>query len=469
MSGAATALTSTERTLAVAGRAAQRRELTGWGWIAVGALAVAGVFAILLALSRVPGVETALPWMGGFFYKGLVIHVVFSLVIWLLGVIAFVVSHATYEMASGAPRAGPLGRIGQGFALVAFPCLFAPAFSSSTEPALTNYIPLIIHPAYDVGLVLLGLGILAPIVRLFVNLPGRRAPLSPLAAAATSMAVIYVVALINFAVAAVALSRVSELQYAREQLNWGGGHVLQFGYAVLMLANWAMLARLSLGAKAFDPYLFKLAVGLIAAFTFLTLPFYFAFDPFGDKLHEAYRLLQFAIGVPALLVAVPIFASALKLGGWRHWPWRDPTFVALAVSVALFAVGGVMGLAITGSDTRTPAHYHAVITAVSVSSMGLLLTFGVETLGKPPVSPRAVRALVWLYGGGQMVASLGMFVAGGYGAPRKTPDGGAHLVDAAMAGMAVHGIGALVAVLGGAAFVVVAIRALARPSVASGA
>ena len=40
-----------------------------------------------------------------------------------------------------------------------------------------------------------------------------------------------------------------------------------------------------------------------------------------------------------------------------------------------------MGFLITGSDTRTPAHYHAVITAVSVSSAGMLLTFGLDELG----------------------------------------------------------------------------------------
>ena len=82
-----------------------------------------------------------------------------------------------------------------------------------------------------------------------------------------------------------------------------------------------------------------------------------------------------------------------------------------------------MGFLINGSDTRTPAHYHAVITAVSVSSAGMLLTFGLKELGKPPAPPRLTRLLLGLYGGGQFVASNAMFVAGGYGALRKTPPG----------------------------------------------
>ena len=149
------------RGLAAAG--ALSGELAGWAWVAVGALAVAGVFALLLALSRVPGMDKAPFWPIGFFYKGLVIHVVFSLVIWLMGVFAFLVTAATERAGGERLRAAPLGRIGQGVALVAFPCLFAPAFFDATEPELTNYIPLIRHPAYDLGLLLLAAGVLAPV------------------------------------------------------------------------------------------------------------------------------------------------------------------------------------------------------------------------------------------------------------------------------------------------------------------
>ena len=54
----------------------------------MGALAAAGVLAILLASSRIPGMEKTPFWRIDFFYKGVVIHVVFSLVIWLHGVFA---------------------------------------------------------------------------------------------------------------------------------------------------------------------------------------------------------------------------------------------------------------------------------------------------------------------------------------------------------------------------------------------
>jgi hypothetical protein len=93
----------------------------------------------------------------------------------------------------------------------------------------------------------------------------------------------------------------------------------------------------------------------------------------------------------------------------------------------------------------------------------MLLTFGLEELGRQPVSALTTCALIALYGGGQFVASIGMFVAGGYGAARKTPTGAASLDAVAAAGMAVHGIASIFTIIGGAAFVVVAIRALWRP------
>ena len=120
---AQTTVPSLNRARSAAGvESAGRRELIGWAWLAVGALAVAGVFAILLALSRIPGMEKTPFWPIDFFYKGLVIHVVFSLVIWLQGVFAFLVSVSTLKLAgddvrAARARADRAGRRSRGFSL----------------------------------------------------------------------------------------------------------------------------------------------------------------------------------------------------------------------------------------------------------------------------------------------------------------------------------------------------------------
>ena len=62
-----------------------------------------------------------------------------------------------------------------------------------------------------------------------------------------------------------------------------------------------------------------------------------------------------------------------------------------------------------------------------------------------------------------MIASVGLFLAGGYGAPRKTAGDAQGLEEiGAIAGLYMNGLGALVAVIGGTMFIWVCARALLR-------
>tara|TARA_A100001011_G_scaffold284063_1_gene294489 strand:- start:308 stop:520 length:213 start_codon:yes stop_codon:yes gene_type:complete len=68
-----------------------------------------------------------------------------------------------------------------------------------------------------------------------------------------------------------------------------------------------------------------------------------------------------------------------------------------------------------------------------------------------------------MYAWGQILASSGLFLAGGYGAPRKTagPEQDLEAMGAVI-GMYVNGIGALVAVAGGIMFIWICSSALLR-------
>ncbi|HYN38752.1 MAG TPA: hypothetical protein VES39_05830 [Rhodospirillales bacterium] len=120
----------------------------------------------------------------------------------------------------------------------------------------------------------------------------------------------------------------------------------------------------------------------------------------------------------------------------------------------LFAVGGTLGLFVDGADTRTPAHYHGMIAAVTLAFFGLFFTTFLPALDRAPGSPRRLRLIVHLFAWGQLAACIGLFVAGGHGAPRKVAGQAQGLTDiAAMAGMGLNGLGGLVAVIGGVVFV----------------
>jgi heme/copper-type cytochrome/quinol oxidase subunit 1 len=238
--------------------------------------------------------------------------------------------------------------------------------------------------------------------------------------------------------------------------------VLQFLYALLMLSGWFFLVRACLGEGAFDSDIFRIAVLLLGAFT-LAAPFlYLAFPAFSVLQTEAFRRLQFVVALPSLMIAVGGLAAVLASSRRAKLPWHDPAFLALVLSPIVFGAGGLMGLLITGSDTRTPAHYHGVIAGVNLALMGMFLKYYLPAMGRPVAASRATRMQIALFGVGQLIACVGLFLAGGYGAPRKTPSGDASLVDGAVAGMYLHGAGALIAIIGGIMFVATLLRALSR-------
>jgi len=201
-------------------------------------------------------------------------------------------------------------------------------------------------------------------------------------------------------------------------------------------------------------------VTLIAVFALAAPLLYIAFPAFSAMQTEAFRRLQFVIAFPSLVVAIGGLHGLLAARRERPLPWSDPGFLALVLSAIVFGVGGFMGLLITSSDTRTPAHYHGVITGVNLVLIGLFLKVFLPAIGREVKATRLVRAEVLLFGVGQLVACIGLFLAGGYGAPRKAAAGTVTLVDGAIAGMYLHGVGALFAIMGGTLFVITVLRAL---------
>jgi hypothetical protein len=445
-----------------------RAEMRGWVTLAAGSLAIAGVFALLVAMSRIPRIAGVLPWMADFFSRGLVIHVVFSFVVWFLTVFALLATLASYRIAAPAPpRLAWAGQVGRALVSLSFPFLLVPAFFRSTEASLNNYVPAIDHPYYLGGLVLLFIGILFPAIRLAATLRARKAPLDGLSFAATAGIFVYTVALVCIALAARGADKSQGAYGFFEHLFWGGGHVLQFLNVIMLIGGWFALGRKVLGEDPIDSTVFRIAV-LLLAFAVVPAPaFYLAFAKNPEKLTSVFIALQYGLGPPALIatVAMLITARRVRRANGQGWPWRNLGFLAIALSILVFAIGGAFGFLVDGHDTRTPAHYHGVIAGVNLVMMGLFLTVFLPAIGRGPnTDARGARAQVMLFGFGQAAACVGLFWAGGYGAPRKVAGYSGTLVDGAVVGMYLNGIGALVAIIGGVMFIWTVLAAVLRRS-----
>jgi len=442
--------------------AGARRELWRWAAIALASLGLAGLFALLLALSRAPGIHDVVPWPLEFFHKGLVVHVVFAFVVWFLVVFAAICHLATVQAAGGGrPRWNALGTAAVLCCAAAFLLLLAPGLMDRGLPTLNNYIPVIVDPLYYAGLAVLAAGLGLAIVRLFANLHGA-ALRQPLAAGSAAGGLLFAAATLCALLAWRALAGRTPDHAFNEDLFWGAGHVLQFLNAVLLVTAWQLLCTQALGRPAVRSALFAATVGMLAL-AGVVAPFFYAWFPaFSADQRDAFTDLQYLLAPPTMLIGIGIAAAIVafrKAGG--RLPWADPAFVALILSLAVFALGGGLGLFVDGGDTRTPAHYHAVIIGIILALIGLFHRMILPLLGRATGNGRAIRAQIWLLGTGQAIACIGLFWAGGYGAPRKVA-GAEQGLDgiAQVGGMAMNGIGGTVAVIGGLMFIWTAGRAL---------
>ena len=147
-------------------------ELRGWVILPLAALGLAGFMALLLAVARVPGAEFLLPWTGQtFFQKGLVAHVTFAFVVWYMGVHGAMSVMATSECAERlGVQAGPVsevvGKTAIYGATLSLFMMLIPAIADLGEPSLNNYIPVLVHPLFYMGLGTLAVCLSLLVIRL---------------------------------------------------------------------------------------------------------------------------------------------------------------------------------------------------------------------------------------------------------------------------------------------------------------
>lgn len=423
-----------------------RAELRGWLLLALGALAVAGVLALALAASRMPGVQDNLPWGAEFFHRGLVTHVVFSFQVWLLAMLG--------ALSVPASPARAAGWAGLGLAATGCALLLVPTITGAGEAALNNYVPVLVHPLYFAGLAVLAAGVAVAASRTLVGPDGLRAATAALLAA-----------LVCFALAAWLIPAGTDTDHAVERLFWGGGHVLQFVNTALLMLGWQGLARHVWGAAAVSPLLAQTAFGVLAAGAVAGVAGY-RLDVLGLPHRQAFtQLLWYGLPLPPLALGL-VLAWRLVRG---PRPWGSPAFLALTLSLAVFGLGAAAGFGLGVADTRTPSHYHAVIGAVNLALMGLIHADLLPLLRRDGGGEGWVRAQLLLYGGGQTVHALGFYLAGLAGVARKTA-GADQGLDSALklASMGAVGVGGAIAVLGGVIFVVQVLGRLLRREVGHG-
>ncbi|MDV7338707.1 cbb3-type cytochrome c oxidase subunit I [Terasakiella sp. A23] len=422
-----------------------KQECKAWTVLATGALAIAGVFALLLVFSRTPGVQDILPWpWKSFFHKGLVTHVIFSFVVWFLATMGALWSYRLSDQKSSG-----LGKIAIGLAHLGCIGLILPALLDLGTAELNNYVPVMNHWLYYTGLVLLFIALALIALRQIVTTTGLDGY--------KVCAVLYLIALACFGLAYFYLPEGLTDPTYNERLFWGGGHVLQFVNTALLFLTWKVVVKnVELPARYLNTSLILLLIFALPAP--VIYPF---FDILGQIHRDFYtEMLRYGLILPSLIVSFCLFQVLLSKEAGKL---DRLTQQALWLSLVTYNLGGLYGLMLDGTDTRVPAHYHAVIGGINLSFMIFYHRIILPFIDIQTKEGKIFKSQYWFYGLGQIMHASGMFLAGSQGVPRKTA-GDAQSLDSIekILSMGLMGVGGIVAVIGGVLFVVLTIRAMLK-------
>lgn len=421
-----------------------------WLTLGIAALVASGFYSILLVLSRTPAIQDMIPLLD-FFHIALVVHVDLSVLIWFLafeGVLWALLDNG---------RLKSMAKVSFWLCAVGTIVIATSPFLGANQPLMNNYVPVLVHPVYFTGLFLFGAGFLILVLRaLFFTSTDQSSPAFAFAlkAAAFSALLAMVALIVSYSGINNELKDVTDF----EILFWGGGHILQFTHSIMLLLVWLWLASATGSSIKVKPDILRILFAIAAVPVLLAVPIYIMYDVSSLEHRNAFTQLMRFGGLTILPLMVMVAVSVLSTTGVDSS--LRPARNALWASIILFSAGGILGFMIEGINVVIPAHYHGSIVGVTLAFMGLTY-YLLPRLGFRSATSRAARIQPWVYGGGQMMHILGLAWSGGYGVQRKTAGSAQGLENLPeIAGMAMMGMGGLIAIIGGLIFVVVTIKAM---------
>jgi len=459
-------------------------------WVAILAFGAASAMAFMQALSRA---SLDLPWRSAkLYYLSVTAHgVLMALVFTTFFIMAFgyVVVSRTLEL---EPTPIKLAWAGFWIALAGTAMAAVTILTGRATVLYTFYPPLQAHPAFYIGLTLVIVGSWCWGAVMLLSYRSwratRRDQPAPLAMHGM-MATVIVWFIATIGVAAEALiqlipwslgwTKTVDPVLAR-MLFWYFGHPLVYFWLLPAYVIWYTVLPKVAGGKLFSDQLARLVFVMFILFS-TPVGFHHQFmDPgvsAGWKLLHTF--LTFAILFPSFITAFTVTAS-MEVGGRMQgatglldWigklPWRDPLFSSVALSMILFAVGGIGGAinasfgmnAVVHNTAFIQGHFHLTVgSAVALTFMGAAYWLVPRLSGRELELSLLARVQPYLWFIGMMLFSFSNHITGLMGMPRRVYDAsyGGSTVAAAWKGLTgVSAVGGLFLFASAAFFMLVII------------
>jgi cytochrome c oxidase subunit 1 len=462
-------------------------------------LAVGGFFGLLVALTRWPGVHL-LP--ADLFYLVLTGHGLDVLLVWIIFfeiAVLYFASAILLNSRLAAPRWAWTG-----FALMLGGAVLTniAVLQGNSSVMFTSYVPMQAAPHFYLGLILFAVGALIGCFVFFGTLVIAKEektyegsiPLVTFGAVTDAIIAVFTIAsgaiilIPTFLWSLGLIGNIDTLMY--KTVWWAMGHSSQQINVSAHVAIWYMIAAVVLGAKPLSEKVSRMAFLMYILFLQLASAHHLLVEPGISSewkiFNTSYAMYLAVLGsmIHGMTVPGSIEAAQRARGytnGLFEWlrkaPWGNPAFSGMFMSLVMFGfLGGISGVVmgteqinlIMHNTLYVPGHFHATVVAgTTLAFMSATYLLVPLIFRRELVMKKLARWQPYLFGLGVMGISVFMMGAGTLGVPRRNWDitnadavlhydypGAAYLM------MGLNGMSAILAAIGGFAFIAIVVGSL---------
>lgn len=467
--------------------------------VAVVFLAIGGLFGLLVALTRWQAVHL-LP--AELFYLVLTAHGADVLLFWILFFEVALLYFASAVLLNSRLATPKIAWAAFAMMLIGAIMTNVAVLQGASSVMFTSYVPMLAEPHFYAGLILFAVGALIAVFIFFGTLVVARAertyegsiPLVTFGALTAAIIAVYTIVAGALALIPVFLQSIGLVTYVDtlmyKMIWWGMGHSSQQVNVAAHVAVWYAIAALVLGAKPLSEKVSRTAFLLYIAFLQLASAHHLLVEPGITSewkiFNTSYAMYLAVLGsmIHGLSIPGAIEAAQRRNGftqgvfGWlRKGPWHNPAFSSLVLSIVMFGVvGGITGVVLGAEQLNllmhntlyVPGHFHGTVVAgTTLAFMGLTYLLIPLIFRREVILKKVAQWQPYLFGIGVLGISLFMMGAGTLGVSRRHWDitfSDAMITfdhpPAAFLLLALNGLSAILASIGGAMYIVVVVGSI---------
>jgi cytochrome c oxidase subunit 1 len=456
-------------------------------------LLVGGLFGLSIALTRWPAVHL-LP--ADWFYLALTAHGLDVLLCWII-FFEMAVLYFASAILLNCRLAAPRWAMAQ-FALMVLGAALTniAVLKGSSSVMFTSYPPLQAEPMFYLGLILFAVGALIGCAVFFGTLVIAKdehtyegsVPLVTFGAITAGIIAVFTLAsgaiilIPTFLWSVGLISNIDPLMY--KLVWWGMGHSSQQINMSAQVAVWYGIGAMVLGAKPLSEKVSRMAFLLYILFLQLASAHHMLVEPGISSswkiFNTSYAMYLAVLGsmIHGLTVPGGIEAAQRARGytkGLFEWlrkaPWGNPAFAGMFLSLTLFGfLGGISGVVMGTEQINlmmhntlyVPGHFHATVVAGTTLAFMAITYLVVPLIFRRHIMFKTMaKWQPYVFGIGVAGISLFMMGAGTLGVPRRHWDitfadalAQFQFSPAAFLMLALNGIFAILAALGGAMYII---------------